>query len=78
MAVWNISPRFGTFLPVLVCCVKKNLATLIIDGKLFARDFCHKNALRVRLHHCREHLRRSFNAISHNYDSNWKKNVFVG
>jgi hypothetical protein len=21
-------PRFGTFLPVLVCCIKKNLATL--------------------------------------------------
>jgi hypothetical protein len=29
LAVWYISPRFGTFLPVLVCCAKKNLATLV-------------------------------------------------
>jgi hypothetical protein len=27
MAIWYILPRFGTFLPVLVCCIKKNLAT---------------------------------------------------
>jgi hypothetical protein len=29
MAIWYIFPRFGTFLPVLVCCTKKNLATLL-------------------------------------------------
>jgi hypothetical protein len=28
MAIWYILPQFGTFLPVLVCCIKKNLATL--------------------------------------------------
>jgi hypothetical protein len=27
-AIWYIFPCFGTFLPVLVCCTKKNLATL--------------------------------------------------
>jgi hypothetical protein len=29
MAIWYIFHRFGTFLPVLVCCTKKNLATLL-------------------------------------------------
>jgi hypothetical protein len=29
MAIWHIFPRFGTFLPFLVCCTTKNLATLI-------------------------------------------------
>jgi hypothetical protein len=28
MAIWYILSRFGTFLPVLVCCNKKYLATL--------------------------------------------------
>jgi hypothetical protein len=28
MAIWYIFPSFGTFLPVLVCCTDKNLATL--------------------------------------------------
>jgi hypothetical protein len=28
VAVWYISWLFGIFLPVLVCCNKKNLATL--------------------------------------------------
>jgi hypothetical protein len=27
-AIWYIYPPFGTFFPVLVCCTKKNLATL--------------------------------------------------
>jgi hypothetical protein len=29
MAVWYVSPNFGTFLPLLVCCAKKNLANLV-------------------------------------------------
>jgi hypothetical protein len=28
MAIWNILWSFGIFFPVLVCCTKKNLATL--------------------------------------------------
>jgi hypothetical protein len=28
VAIWNISWLVGTFFPVLVCCTKKNLATL--------------------------------------------------
>jgi hypothetical protein len=28
MTIWYILWSFGTFLPVLVCCSKKNLATL--------------------------------------------------
>jgi hypothetical protein len=28
VAIWYIFPGFGTFLPVLVCCTKNNLATL--------------------------------------------------
>jgi hypothetical protein len=34
MAIWYIFPNFGTFLPVLVCCTTKNLATL---GRMFVQ-----------------------------------------
>jgi hypothetical protein len=29
MAIWYIFGKFGVFSPILVCCVKKNLATLV-------------------------------------------------
>jgi hypothetical protein len=29
MAIWYILWSFGIFFPVLVCCTKKNLATLV-------------------------------------------------
>jgi hypothetical protein len=29
IAIWYILGSFGTFSPVLVCCAKKNLATLL-------------------------------------------------
>jgi hypothetical protein len=29
VAIWYIIWLFGIFLPVLVCCTKKNLATLV-------------------------------------------------
>jgi hypothetical protein len=32
MAIWYISWPFGMFLPVLACCTKKNLATLILPA----------------------------------------------
>jgi hypothetical protein len=33
MAIWHIFPRFGTFLSVLECSTKKNLATLdVVSG----------------------------------------------
>jgi hypothetical protein len=35
---WHILWPFGTFFPVLVCCSKKNLATLIVGG--FSRQKC--------------------------------------
>jgi hypothetical protein len=32
MTIWYILCSFGTFVPVLVYCVKKNLATLVKNG----------------------------------------------
>jgi hypothetical protein len=29
MTIWNNLPRFGIFSPVLICCTRKNLATLL-------------------------------------------------
>jgi hypothetical protein len=29
IAIWFLGGNFGTYFPVLVCCTKKNLATLI-------------------------------------------------
>jgi hypothetical protein len=34
MAIGYIVPSFGTFLHVLVCCIKKNLATLMKTAKI--------------------------------------------
>jgi hypothetical protein len=33
MVIWYIFPHFGLFFPILVCCAKKNLATLLRDEK---------------------------------------------
>jgi hypothetical protein len=49
-AIWHtlwpfgyIFPRFGTFLPVLVCCTKKNLATLPGTDVMILKYFRPKN-----------------------------------
>jgi hypothetical protein len=34
IAIWYILWSFGIFFPVLVCCTKKNLATLHVPSKL--------------------------------------------
>jgi hypothetical protein len=33
MAIWYICWPFGIFFPVLVCCNKKNLATLLVTAR---------------------------------------------
>jgi hypothetical protein len=38
MAIWYILWSFGIFLPILVCCTKKNLATLVYSPTSLSAD----------------------------------------